>query len=148
MRLRLFTTSLLFFIGLSVLMSESNAQTLPDFSSVNVSSLSDQQIENYLKQARAMGYSEQDLLSLAKSQGLSASDLSLLNERISSIKTLRLGQSQGSPIESTRMRGAYTDSLEVVSKISTDIYALDIFRKAHFYLSKPIRIFPHQRIMF
>ena len=132
MRLRLFTTSLLFFIGLSVLMSESNAQTLPDFSSVNVSSLSDQQIENYLKQARAMGYSEQDLLSLAKSQGLSASDLSLLNERISSIKTLRLGQSQGSPIESTRMRGAYTDSLEVVSKISTDIYALDIFRKGSF----------------
>lgn len=132
MRLRLFTSSLLFFIGLSVVTLELRAQTLPDFSSVNVSSLSDQQIENYLKQARAMGYSEQDLLTLAKSQGLSASDLSLLNDRISSIKTLRVGQSQGSPIESTRMRAPYFDSLEMVSKIATDIYGLDIFRKGSF----------------
>lgn len=132
MRSSLFTSLLLFFIGFSLTTLESKAQTLPDFSSVNISSLSDQQIESYLKQAKAMGYSEQDLLSLAKSQGISSSDLSLLNERISSIKTMRIGQAQGSPIESTRMRALYFDSLAVVGNLSTDIYGLDIFRKGSF----------------
>ncbi|WP_420384930.1 SLBB domain-containing protein [Roseivirga sp.] len=99
---------------------------------MNISSLSDQQIESYIKQARAMGYSEQDLISLAQSQGLSASDISLLNERINSVKTARASRAQGAPVESTRLRQSYTDSLQALNDVNSDIYGLDVFRKGSF----------------
>ncbi|NVJ64210.1 MAG: polysaccharide biosynthesis/export family protein, partial [Flavobacteriaceae bacterium] len=132
MRSHLFTNTLLFFLVFSCLSVGLTAQTLPDFSSVDVASLSDQQIESYLKQAQAMGYSEEDLLTLAKSQGVSTAQLSLLNSRISSIRSLRVSQALGSPVESSRLRKPYMDSLEAVSKKETNIYGLSIFRKESF----------------
>lgn len=132
MRSHLFTSLLLLFFGLFLSTTHLDAQTLPDFSSVDISSLSDQQIESYMKQARAMGYSEQDLINLAQSQGLSASEISLLNERINSVKTARASRAQGAPVESTRLRQSYTDSLQSLNDVNSDIYGLDIFRKGSF----------------
>lgn len=109
------------------------AQTLPDFSSINISSMSDQQIELLLKQAGAMGYSQSDLLTLAKSQGVSSSELALLNDRIKAVQVLRVGQAQGSPVADGRIRTAYRDSLEsLADRDKSDIYGLDIFRKGSF----------------
>lgn len=132
MRSYLFTNFLLFFWLFSCVSFGLQAQSLPDFSSVDVASLSDQQIENYIRQAKVMGYSEEDLMSLAKSQGISASQLTLLSSRINSINSLRVSQALGSPVEGSRLRRPYLDSLEAVSKKETDIYGLSIFRKGSF----------------
>ncbi len=133
MRSRLFTNLFLLFIGFCTLVVEIEAQTIPDFSSIDISTMSNQQLELLLKQASAMGYSEQDLLTLAKSQGISSSDLSLLNGKIKAVQTLRVSQSKGSPVADGRLRKVYSDSLELLAdKDKTDIYGLDIFRKGSF----------------
>ncbi|RKQ50965.1 protein involved in polysaccharide export with SLBB domain [Roseivirga pacifica] len=122
----------LFLIGFFVVVFGLKAQTLPDFTSVNISELSDQQIELMMKQAQAMGYSSQDIISLAQVQGVSQSDLSLLSERFNAISSARVSQGEGAPITEARLRGPYIDSLESVNKKSTDIYGLDVFRKGSF----------------
>ena len=132
MRSHLFTHIFLVLFGLIFCVNQSSGQTLPDFSSIDVSSLSDQQIESYLKQANAIGYSQQDLLTLAKSQGLNSTDISLLRDRITSIQSLRIAQSKGSPIDDSRLRKPYVDSLESLNKQKSEIYGLDIFRKGSF----------------
>lgn len=122
----------LFLVGIIFTAFELSAQSLPDFSSMNISELSDQQIQTMINQAQAMGFSQQDIVSLAQSQGVSQSDLSLLSERITSINSSRLSQSEGSPITDSRLREPYVDSLESVNMKSSDIYGLDIFRKGSF----------------
>ncbi|MEC7752877.1 MAG: SLBB domain-containing protein [Bacteroidota bacterium] len=108
------------------------AQTLPDFSTIKVSSLSDQQIESLMKQAKAMGYSESDILTLAQSQGVNAQDLALLNERFGRVKSMRASQAKVNPVGDVRMRQPYVDSLQMVDKGATSIYGLDIFRRGSF----------------
>ena len=108
------------------------AQTLPDFSTIKVSSLSDQQIESLMKQAKAMGYSESDILTLARSQGVNAQDLALLNERFGRVKSMRASQAKANPVGDVRMRQPYVDSLQMVDKGATSIYGLDIFRRGSF----------------
>lgn len=118
----------LFLVGIFISVFELNAQTLPDFSSVNISELSDQQVELMMKQAQSMGYSQQDILSLAQAQGVSSDDLSLLGARFSAINSSRVSQFSESP-EGDRARKPYEDSLKAFSRPIGDIYGLNVFKK-------------------
>lgn len=111
------------------------AQTLPDFSNLKVSELSDQQIQSLLQRATAMGYSQSDIFELARQQGVSLSDISLLGERINQVKTLRETKSSASPLSDTRFRDSYSDSLRVLSARKTDIFGLSFFRKNSQFLT-------------
>ncbi|MBO3699740.1 SLBB domain-containing protein [Roseivirga sp. E12] len=107
-------------------------QTIPDFSSINVSQLSDNQIEQLLKQASASGYSQEDLLQLAKSQGVSVDDIAKLGSRIGEVKSKRMAAALQSPINDSRLRKTYRDSLSITSSIESDIFGLNIFKNSSF----------------
>jgi protein involved in polysaccharide export with SLBB domain len=111
------------------------AQTLPDFSNLNVSELSDKQIQSLVQRATAMGYSQSDIFELARQQGVSLSDISLLGERINRVSTLREAKSSGSPLSDSRFRDSYSDSLLVLGKRDTDIFGLNFFRKNSQFLT-------------
>ena len=132
MRSHLITNFLLVFIGFIFSIQVLNGQTLPDFSNLDVGSLSNQQVQSLMSQAKAMGYSNEDIITLAKSQGLSTSDLSLLNEKLVSVGSSRLSESSNSPIEDTRLRKAYSDTLASINGFQSEIYGLDVFRKGSF----------------
>ena len=55
------------------------SQSLPDFSKLNVDELSNEQIQLLFSRAAALGYSQSDLLELARQQGLSLADVGKLN---------------------------------------------------------------------
>lgn len=132
MRSHLITNFFLVFIGFIFSIQVLNGQTLPDFSNLDVGSLSNQQVQSLMSQAKAMGYSNEDIITLAKSQGLSTSDLSLLNEKLVSVGSSRLSESSNSPIEDTRLRKAYSDTLASINGFQSEIYGLDVFRKGSF----------------
>ncbi|MFT6217129.1 MAG: protein involved in polysaccharide export with SLBB domain [Roseivirga sp.] len=126
-----------FFIGcfLLVLSNFAQSQTLPDFSKLNVKEMSDEQIQSLLQRATAMGYSQSDIFELAKQQGVSMSDISLLGERANRVGPLRSAKASANPISDTRLREAYNDSLRVLAKRDTDIFGLDFFRKNSQFLT-------------
>jgi protein involved in polysaccharide export with SLBB domain len=113
----------------------SSAQTLPDFSSINVEELSDQQIQSLVSRATAMGYSQSDLFELAKQQGLSIGQISKLGERINQVNASRAIQGQSSPIEDPRLRRMYGDSLRSLEKRKSDIFGLNFFRRNSRFLT-------------
>ncbi|OEK02485.1 hypothetical protein BFP97_13565 [Roseivirga sp. 4D4] len=102
-------------------------QSLPDFSSVNISELSDKQLELLIQRANAAGYSQQELLQLAKGQGVSVEDIAKLNNRITDFKSKRVSPVSSSPINDSRLRKAYRDSLDRVSTLRSEIFGLDVF---------------------
>lgn len=76
-----------------------------------------------------MGYSQADLLTLAKSQGLSSSELAILNDRIDNIESSRLSKTLSTPV-SNRIRKAYTDTTKTLTAERLDIFGLDVFQKS------------------
>lgn len=117
----------LFFCSLNMI-----GQTLPDFSSMNIDELSDSQIGLLLQRASAAGLSQQDLLQAAKAQGLSAEDLAKLGTRIGGVQSKRAAASSSSPINESRLRKAYSDSLERTSTLRSEIFGLDVFKNSSF----------------
>lgn len=126
---------LLFGCLLIALSNFTYAQSLPDFSNLKVSELSDDQIQSLLQRATAMGYSQSDIFELARQQGVSLSDISLLGERINQVKNLRETKASASPLSDTRLRTAYSDSLRSLGKRDTDVFGLDFFRKNSQFLT-------------
>lgn len=107
-----------------------NAQSLPDFSTINVDELSDQQIESMFRRATSMGYSQSDIFQLARQQGLSATELTKLQNRLSQSKnSSRASQGTGSPVDDARLRLSYADSLRSLAKRESDIFGLDFFSR-------------------
>ena len=106
-----------------------HSQTLPDFSTVKVDELSDDQIQSLVQKASAMGYSQQDIYSLAQQQGLSLTEISKLGERINKIKSSRVAKGEVSPIERVS-RGSNDTTLYIQSAYinSSNIYGLSIFQ--------------------
>ena len=109
------------------------SQQLSDFSGVNFADLDDAQIELLMRRATAQGYSQSDLLQLAKKQGLSASQLSGLTKRFSSSAvTSRVSKGNSSPVEDSRLRKAYKDSLTVYREKKSDIFGYSLFQGNQF----------------
>lgn len=107
-------------------------QSLPDFSSINIAELSDTQVELLIKRANAAGYSQEELLQLAKAQGVSVGDIAKLNARIGEFKNKRAASVSSSPVEDSRLRRAYRDSLEVGSSAVSDVFGLNVFKNSSF----------------
>ncbi len=107
-------------------------QGLPDFSSINMAELSDTQLELLIQRASAAGYSQEDLLQAAKAQGVSVQDISKLSSRIGDFKKNRAASVSSSPIEDSRLRNTYRDSIDKVSTFRSDIFGLSVFKNSSF----------------
>ena len=106
-------------------------QSLPDFSTIKVDELSDSQIEVILKRAREMGVSQGELLKLAGEQGLSASQISLLGQRLTKVSSDRVSLASSDP-EASREREETLNEVgdRAVAPVSR-IFGMDIFNGAN-----------------
>jgi len=111
-----------------------HSQTLPDFSKINVDELSAEQVQSLFSRASAMGYSQSDIFDLARQQGLSLTDIGKLSERLGQAEAARAAKASQSPVED-RMRNAYRDSLQILSKRKSDVFGLDFFSRNSLFLT-------------
>lgn len=123
-------------IALSLFVSiRIQAQTLPDFSSINVAEMTTDQVQSLLRRATALGYSQSDIFELARQQGLSQKDLTLLGQRFSEASAIRAARPTTSPVTDGRLREAYNDSLASVSRRDTDVFGLEFFSRNSAFLT-------------
>jgi protein involved in polysaccharide export with SLBB domain len=121
--LRLQALILLFFTFLSPLYSQSL-----DLSQINFRDLSSSQLETLSRQASAMGYSKSDLLTAAKSQGLSSSEIAGFENQLSQQATTRVAKSNNTPVSDSRLRETYQDSLTFIRTKKSDVFGFDVFK--------------------
>ncbi|MFY0687753.1 MAG: SLBB domain-containing protein [Cyclobacteriaceae bacterium] len=81
------TFALFIFILFSFL---GHSQSREDLKNIKVDELSDAQIEQMLKRAQEMGYSEQDIFMIAQAEGVSVTESTKLSQRINTIKANKL----------------------------------------------------------
>lgn len=93
---------LIAFVGTSL---TSQAQAIPDLTGINVDDLSDAQIVELMSKGSAMGYSPDQMLQLAQSQGLPSSQVSKLTDRVIQINSARV--STGKSYSSSQIRGQH-----------------------------------------
>ena len=129
MRSKIKWTCIIVFFFCSQLMF---SQALPDFSTINVSELSDTQVELLIQRANAAGLSQGELLQMAKAQGVSVQDIAKLNSRIGDYKNNRAASVSSSPIDDSRLRKSYIDSIAKKSTLRSDIFGLDVFKNSSF----------------
>ncbi len=81
---------LLFFLVLMIGVANSHAQNIDpnsiDFKSVNVDDLSDAQVMSMIQEMEKRGLSEQQIIALAKAQGVSPVQISKMQQRINEVK--------------------------------------------------------------
>lgn len=108
--------------------SNSYAQSFSDLSNVNFSELNEGQLDLLLRRATAQGFNEFDLLKMAKSQGFSQGDLEKLDKRFKSAKTIaRVAENASTPLEETRLRKKWSEEMEVLREVKSDIFGYDVF---------------------
>ena len=106
----------------------SYAQSFSDLSNINFSELNEGQLDLLLRRATAQGFNEFDLLKMAKSQGFSQSDLEKLDKRFKSAKTIaRVAENASTPLEETRLRKKWSEEMEVLREVKSDIFGYDVF---------------------
>lgn len=71
-------------------------QAQVDVKQIRVDQMSDKQIEQYMKQAEGMGYTEAELPALAKAQGMSPVEIQKLQSRVALIKASEIEEKDGS----------------------------------------------------
>jgi len=76
---------------------QSSAQAIPDLATINVDDLSDAQIVELMSKGTSKGYSPDQMLQLAQSQGLSASEVDKLTERVNKISSARVSDGKSYP---------------------------------------------------
>ncbi len=74
-----------FFIGICIIETVSS-QSIKRDQSVKVDNLSDDQIRMMMQRAKSMGYSDQNIIQYARSEGLSAMEISKLSRRINKLR--------------------------------------------------------------
>ena len=106
-----------------------NSQSFNDFSNVNFSSVSDSELDLLLRRASAQGYTQFDLLKIARSQGLSQSEIEKLDKRFKSAETVAyVAENASTPLEETRLRKRWQEEMEVYRELESDVYGYEIFR--------------------
>ena len=109
------------------------SQSFNDFSNVNFSELSDSEIDLLLRRATAQGYSQFDLLKMARSQGFTQADIENLDKRFKSAQTIaRIAESATTPLEETRLRKQWLQNIEIFRETSSDVYGYNVFRGTSF----------------
>ena len=121
------------FIGLIFIVSfsfSSYSQNFSDISSINFSELNNSQIDLLLRRAGSQGYSQFDLLKMARDQGMDPSKINELDKKFKSTETIaRVAQNASTPLEDTRMRQRWVEEMEVFRQIDeSNIFGYNVFR--------------------
>ena len=108
----------------------SYSQNFSDISSINFSELNNSQIDLLLRRAGAQGYSQFDLLKMARDQGMDPSKINELDKKFKSTETIaRVAQNASTPLEDTRLRQRWVEEMEVFRKMDdSDIFGYNVFR--------------------
>jgi len=123
------TTILFLFLSILFGLNSLNAQSFNDFSNINFSSVSDSELDLLLRRASAQGYTQFDLLKIARSQGLSQSEIEKLDKRFKSAETVAyVAENASTPLEETRLRKRWQEEMEVYRELESDVYGYEIFR--------------------
>ena len=106
-----------------------NSQSFNDFSNINFSTVSDSELDLLMRRASAQGYTQFDLLKLARAQGLSQSEVEKLDKRFKSAQTVAyVAENASTPLEETRLRKRWQEQMEVYREMESDIYGYEVFR--------------------
>ncbi|MFY0608234.1 MAG: SLBB domain-containing protein [Cyclobacteriaceae bacterium] len=87
-----------------------------NLSKINVENLTDAQVVRYMEKAEASGYSQDQLLLLAKAKGMSSSQLNQLQERIEGLRKKGLGNSTPVEDDSNRIRSYSLNQSNPISR--------------------------------
>ncbi len=119
-----------FFLLLCLLFNfTTQSQSISNFNDINFSELKENQIDLLLRRAAAQGFSQFDLLKIAKQQGMNENEISVLSKKFSTSETLsRVSESSRSPIEESRLRKQYKEKLEVFRESKSDVFGYDVFK--------------------
>ena len=105
------------------------SQTFDSFNNINFKEISTSQLDLILRNAQSQGLNQFDLLQIAKSQGLSDSEIEILNKKITSSKNKAyVAENASTPLEDTRMRKQWEEKMEVFREMESDVYGYEIFR--------------------
>ena len=100
-----------------------------DLIDINFKEISTSQLDLILRNAQSQGLNQFDLLQIAKSQGLSNSEIEILNKKITSAKNKSyVAENASTPLEDTRMRKQWEEQMEVFREMESDVYGYEIFR--------------------
>ena len=92
------------------------AQNFGNTKSVKVDELSDDQIRMMMQRAKSMGYSDQNIIQYAKSEGLSTVEISKLTRRISKIRIEdNKGKETSTKNDEARKKQALTEYLTALA---------------------------------
>ena len=113
-----------------VISISSYSQNFSDISSINFSELNNSQIDLLLRRAGSQGYSQFDLLKMAKDQGMDPSKINELDKKFKSTETIaRVAQNASTPLEDTRLRQRWVEEMEVFREMEdSDIFGFNVFR--------------------
>ena len=111
-----------------VMSISSHSQNFSDISSINFSELNNSQIDLLLRRAGSQGYSQFDLLKMAKDQGMDPSKINELDKKFKSTETIaRVAQNASTPLEDTRMRQRWVEEMEVFRQMKdSDIFGFNV----------------------
>ena len=87
----------MFLLSLAGQFQEATAQAIPDLSTINVDDLSDAQIVELMGKGSSMGYTPEQMLQLAQSQGLSSAEVGKLTSRVVQINSARVSSGKSYP---------------------------------------------------
>ncbi len=105
------------------------SQTFDSFNNINFKEISTNQLDLILRNAQSQGLNQFDLLQIAKSQGLSNSEIEILNKKITSAKNKSyVAENASTPLEDTRMRKQWEEKMEIFREMESDVYGYEIFR--------------------
>jgi len=116
------------FIGIGNFSYSQNTD-ISDFSSINFLELNSSELDLLLRRASSQGYNQFDLIKMAKAQGLSEKDIEKLNSKFENSEAIkRVSSNASSPIENTRLREDYNQSISIVREKESDVYGYNIFK--------------------
>lgn len=116
------------FIGIGNFSYSQNID-ISDFSSVNFLELNSSELDLLLRRASSQGYNQFDLIKMAKAQGLSEKDIEKLNSKFENSEAIkRVSSNASSPIENTRLREDYNQSISILREKESDVYGYNIFK--------------------
>ena len=123
------TTILTIIVLLIFSINTANSQTFESFNNINFKEISTSQLDLVLRNAQSQGLNQFDLLQIAKSQGLSNSEIEILNKKMTSAKNKSyVAENTSTPLEDTRMRVQWEEKMEVFREMESDVYGYEIFR--------------------
>lgn len=148
-----FRYSLLFLFLAIVFCNSSSAQSisLSDLKTVDVQSLSDEQIKSFMEQVESRGLSQSEVETLARTQGVSESQIAELRKRIQAIQASG-NSSVGSTDMNDRSRssGSGTNQntfglqvnkgVEKLNEVEKKIFGMGLFRRASISFSPDLNL--------